>query len=298
MILVKLMGGLGNQMFQYACALAQAKRLEVDLLVDINFLKKNIVGVTKREYQLNQFKVSAGIAKTKELLLADAVDFSFFQKLIRKINPLPPELKLQNYHESSIVYDNRIQTIKNDTYLIGYFPSEKYFKDIRIELLQEFTLKKAFNSANQQVLKKINSTNAVALHIRRGDYVSDAKTNQFHGVCSLDYYQRAIKIMQKKNTNLTFFVFSDDADWVKQNLKAEGSFYFVNCNSPKQGFFDMMIMKQCKHFIIANSSFSWWAAWLSENPNKQIIAPEKWFSGAQEDKYSTKDLIPMTWQQI
>ena len=149
-----------------------------------------------------------------------------------------------------------------------------------------------FDEENQLILDKILETNSVSLHIRRGDYVSLDYVNKIHGVCALDYYKRAIEYITKRVNPPHFFLFSDDIDWVVENLKMEHPFTVVDINKGK-GWLDMNLMKQCKHNIIANSSFSWWGAWLNENPQKIIIAPEKWTARKQKC-----DIVPLGWVKL
>ena len=136
---------------------------------------------------------------------------------------------------------------------------------------------------------------SVCIHIRRGDYVEDIITNQFHGVCNLDYYYRSIEYIASKIKNPYFFVFSDDPLWVKQNLILKYPCDYIDQNFGKKDYEDMRVISKCKHNIIANSSFSWWGAWLNINPNKIVIAPKNWF---KSKAINTKDLIPESWFKI
>ena len=140
----------------------------------------------------------------------------------------------------------------------------------------------------------ISQTNSVSLHIRRGDYVSNQKTNQTHGTCDLDYYQRCITEIEKEVENPYFFVFSDEIEWVKENLKINHPAEYVDQNTGDKSYEDMRLMSQCKHNVIANSSFSWWGAWLNSYPDKIVFAPKRWFAS---DKHNTKDLIPEGWKK-
>lgn len=148
---------------------------------------------------------------------------------------------------------------------------------------------------NEQVAQNILSVNAVSLHVRRGDYVSNLTINQFHGTCSLEYYNQAIAQIAKKVETPHFFVFSDDPEWVKSNLKIDYSITIVDHNNADKNYEDIRLMSLCKHHIIANSSFSWWGAWLCRNPNKIVIAPLKWFN---DKSINTTDLIPDGWIKI
>jgi len=172
----------------------------------------------------------------------------------------------------------------------GFFQTEKYFSNIRNQILTDFTITKPLNKNNQQILEKIISTNSVSVHFRRGDYTKERVAKIF-GTCSENYYKKAIKIIQNKSEkNITLFIFSDDIKWVKNNIKFDNKTFFVDVNSGKQGIYDLILMKNCKHNIIANSSFSWWGAWLNENLNKIVIAPTPWMENTENN-----DLIPENW---
>ena len=184
--------------------------------------------------------------------------------------------------------------IKKDAYLQGYWQSEKYFYDIRDILLNELTLKFDPDRDNKKHLKDIINSESVSIHVRRGDYVKNPHTRAYHGICSLDYYKRALKKIGSLVENPKYYVFSDDPDWTKENLKIKGKVVFIINNSNKE-YEDLRLMRACKHNIIANSTFSWWGAWLGEYKNKIVIAPEKWFL-TKENNY--KDIVPDRWLKI
>ena len=146
------------------------------------------------------------------------------------------------------------------------------------------------------MLIKIKSANSIAIHIRRGDYINDVITSQYHGSCSLDYYLEAIKLLTSENKDSTLVFFSDDSDWVKKELNdLPYSKIIVGHNKDENSWKDMLLMSSCHHNIIANSSFSWWAAWLNENPEKKVIAPKEWFKTKDLD---TLTLLPEEWKKL
>ncbi len=151
------------------------------------------------------------------------------------------------------------------------------------------------NGRNKDIGEMIQSFKSVSLHIRRGDYVSNKVTNQVHGVCDLNYYSHAISYIAERISNTHLFVFSDDPEWAKGNLKTEIPTFFVDNNRADKDYEDLKLMRQCKHNIIANSSFSWWGAWLNQNAGKIVIAPKKWFN---DKSINTKDLIPEKWIRL
>jgi hypothetical protein len=197
--------------------------------------------------------------------------------------------------ERDLSFDPGVLRISGGVYLAGYWQSEKYFADVAELIRQEFTLKSEPDKLNQQVLDEIEVTNSVSLHIRRGDYVSDPVINQVHGVLGLDYYSRAVNFVAGRTTQPHFFVFSDDIAWAKENLRLSFPLSFVEHNVEDREYEDLRLMCHCKHHIIANSSFSWWGAWLNASPDKIVVSPEKWFSDLSLD---TKDLIPEHWVKI
>ena len=258
MIIVRVVGGLGNQMFQYAYARALSLA-GFDVKLDISKFKKYKL---HGGYQLDKFKI--------DLKIADS--FSIFSGKIGF---------KKNKKEKNLLFDKNFKSPKGNEYIKGYFQTEKYFLEIRETLLKEFSIHQEISKETESLAKKISTLkNTCSLHIRRGDYISDEKANKVHGTCNLDYYQRAIQIINKKYDNVTFYIFSDDISWTKKNLKAE-KVVFVDIKSiPHE---DMYLMSLCKHNITANSSFSWWGAWLNKNEKKTIIAPKQWFVEKQNE---------------
>lgn len=283
-ICVKLMGGLGNQMFQYAIAAAVAARNQAKVYVDRSFLEKQSDGsYTQRHYALSELRCqpnAAGCLLRKELQLAQK--YPSLPKLLPFI-PVP-------FSEESPQFQKRVSEIRRSVLFIGYWQSEKYFQDYRPNLLREFAPRHRLSNEAQVIRHLIEqSPESVSIHVRRGDYVKLASAAAYHGVASLEYYQKAIDLIHARTIKPSFFLFSDDPDWVAANLKVSNS-HLVKYLTEIE---DLTLMKICKHNIIANSSFSWWAAWLNNNPGKIVIAPKKWFS---HDK--NPDLIPSSWIQI
>lgn len=174
-----------------------------------------------------------------------------------------------------------------------YYQNEKYFIDIADEIKKEFVLKNDFSAKAKEYLQRIENSNSVSLHIRRGDYVANKKINAYHGVCGLDYYNEAMKIIKEKINNPIFFVFSDDIHWAEENLKGT-EFVFVSCPEIED-VEELILMSKCKHNIIANSSFSWWGAWLNKNPEKIVIAPKRWFNDKKAEQIN---IAPANWLRI
>lgn len=260
MIIVELAGGLGNQMFQYA----YSRSLSIKARTSFKYFFFHHLGNVNRQYELGVFNLKG-----------------------TRINGLFPELVLiifRHFHMNS------------PSIISGYWQSEKYFSDYEKEIREEFRFVKPLDKKNLNILKRIEKTNSVSIHIRRGDYASDKRTNQFHGVCTLSYYQKAISYIKRRTANPKFFIFSDEPEWVKDHLKIDCA-TFIDRNKGYKSYIDMQLMSFCKHNIIANSSFSWWGAWLNSNPDKIVIAPKKWFENNEAQKNS-KDILPRAWIKI
>ena len=279
MKVVQLSGGLGNQMFQYAFG-----RLIGADAYDVSWFErsKDNKNITPREYELGAFVCSPKILSPKQV------------KRIINNNKL---LRLFGIKTGLRVIEEKTENIYNADLLkqknglfVGYFQCAKYYDEIRADLLRDFVLKRKPGKKNQDMLKLINSENSVSLHVRRGDYVKLAKV---HGLCDLDYYKKSINYIAHKIKDPHFFVFSDDVNWVKKNLEIKYPYTVIDFNHGKDSIWDMILMKNCKHNIIANSSFSWWGAWLNENKNKIVIAPKCWFANGAKT-----DIVPTKWKRI
>ncbi len=263
MIITKISDGFGNQMFMYATAYALAKRLDAELMLDISYLDTN----TFREYELDKLNIVYDKCFSTRCL-----KFYPLKVLARRFFHGMIKLKYGFYHERKpYFYDPNFNEIKDNTYLFGYWQTEKYFKAYRKELLQMFTPKYALSEDSKQYIMQVQRCNSVAIHIRRGDYVK-------LGIClDSDYYHNSIKFIEEKlkSDNIIYFVFSDDLEFAKSMLEPSShrKLEFVKCSSNNATLDDFFIMKSCKHIIMANSSFSWWAAWLNDNPDKIVLYP-------------------------
>jgi len=285
MIVVKLIGGLGNQLFQYAIGRQISLYHEVKLKVDIGDLldrtpRKNF---TFRDFELEHFNCKIETITRTELLF-----FKWIHWLLSKIG-------LNNFYwkETNFNYDDRfLSSSCKSMYLEGFWQSEKYFSSIRHIILNDLKIIKGLSEYTQLWELRIKESTSISVHIRRGDYIYNISANEFHGICSLEYYYNCIKIINAKFKNCSFFFFSDDIEWVKIKFSNLENAHFITSNSNKE---DLYLMSLCKHNIIANSSFSWWGAWLNTNENKLVFAPKKWFN---DDSIDTSDLIPNSWKRI
>ncbi len=290
MVLTKLIGGLGNQLFQYAAGRNLSVKLQSELKIDHSFLESETKGeYTKRHYELGMFNCIQTRASEEEIKA-----ISHLQKtdLLSKLKNIFLPNGTTIFTEKEFTYTSQIEKLSGDIYLNGYWQSEKYFAVIREILLKEFSLKQPLCKEGEIFKNKILSDNqSVSIHFRRGDYVHLTSAGAFHGTTELDYYHSAIAILKTKITTSSFYIFSDDIKWVKENFKIDKATYVEGLKSHE----DLELMKNCKHNITANSSFSWWAAWLNTNSEKIIIAPKQWF---KDKNINTNDLIPSNWLRI
>lgn len=286
MIIVRIIGGLGNQLFQYAMGRNLAIKNNTLLKLDLTLYERYKL----HAYSLDAFNIKAEIASAKE---------------IRKYCPNKLTLKLHDLtnHQFSSLFVNRkffkerhfhfdpnLLNAK-EGYFLGYWQSEKYFYEIRDTLLKDLSLRNGLCEKSLDLTEKIKTTNAVSVHIRRADF----ETNALHGVCSVEYYQQAVDKITKGVVDPHFFIFSNDMQWAKKHLNIDAPHTFVFHNTSSRNFEDLILMSLCKHFIIANSTFSWWGAWLSENKEKKVLYPRNWFN---DRSINTEDLFPNLWTKI
>ena len=295
MIIVKLQGGLGNQMFQYAISRKLSLLNETELKLDLSFLLDRTPrpNFTYRDYNLNIFNLNIEFATQKEIKpFVSYLD----SRIKRKIYTYLFLGRNNKYiDEKQFTCDPDILKLTGNLYLDGYWQTEKYFSDIKNILCNDFTIKIPQDKKNQEMTKIIKNTNSVSLHIRRGDYIENKQIYNVHGICDLGYYYSCINLFLKKLKNPHFFIFSDDHQWAKENLKLDCPMIFIDYNDASKNYEDLRLMSQCRHNIIANSTFSWWGAWLNQNPDKIVYAPQKWFSDSSRN---TKDLIPDQWIKL
>ncbi len=287
MIITQLNGGLGNQMFQYATARCIAEKACCSLLLDISVLSEKYESKTYRNYGLNVFNIKADIANSNICKIAKRAESKYLKYLNFFFFP-----KLRIIKESGFAYEPFNIEPGENIYLKGYWQSEKYFSDIREIILKEFLPKNEVTGKNKDMNEIISSVNSVSVHVRRGDYVANPITNRVHGVCDTEYYNKAMHHIESKVENPHYFIFSDDIPWCKENISSQNQLTFVDINTGEKAYEDLRLMSFCKHNIIANSSFSWWGAWLNANPKKIVIAPKKWFNDSSRE---TKDLFPDSW---
>jgi hypothetical protein len=283
------MGGLGNQMFQYATAKSLSIKFNRTLKLDLSWFSQQKL----RNYQIGVFNIADKHCSNFEKHLFYPNN-DLILKVIKKILEKMNFLKVFNEYKTER-FRSDIYHVPKFTYLNGYFQSQKYFIEHEDFIRSIYKFPESKNFEINKFVNQINSKNSVSIHIRRGDYITNNETSKVHGNLGLKYYNTAINHILKNENNPHFFIFSDDIEWVRTNFKIDQSYTYVVLSPGVPDHEEMRLMSICKNNIIANSSFSWWGAWLNDNPDKIVIAPKKWFS---DPKRSSTDLIPENWIRI
>lgn len=279
MIISRLRGRLGNQMFQYAAARALAHRLSVPVALDSREAQKRGEGVLTRVFDLPHVAPSH---------LPPARKGAPLRYMLWWYAGLSPRLR----RERGLGFNPEFEIWSDDSYLHGYWQSERYFKEIADQIRADFTFPDFEDSENRDMAARIAEATSVSLHVRRGDYVSLAA----HVLCDQTYYDAALSaILEKVSGSVRVFVFSDDPDWAKANLPLPCEKIVVDFNGSERDYEDLRLMSLCDHNIIANSSFSWWGAWLNANPDKQVAGPVRWFG---DPALNNPDILPGGWMRI
>lgn len=290
-VCVEIVGGLANQMFQYATGRSLALHLSCPLKLDLSTFQT----YADWPYQLDIFDIDAEVVSQEEL-----------RQFVRKKTKL--EWQVERYilrrrdaarwegvfDERGFGFDPELYAQTPPIFLRGYWQSPKYFAHQREELLRIFTPKTPLSPNARETMRQIAGGTAVSIHVRRGDYVRRADVAQVHGTCSLDYYRRAVGLIRRLYADARFYVFSDDPQYVRDSFDFCPNYSLVGGNDDKPHE-DMLLMSRCRHHIIANSSFSWWGAWLNRQPDKTVIAPRRWFSDEKLHRTFTYDLYPEEW---
>lgn len=291
MIIVKLQGGLGNQLFQYAFGKAMAYKHGVPLVLDASLYSlKNFGSDTPREYKLDNFNIEAEVRHEPADFLGKILSRPYLKKVLsyfEKVGLKPwghfvkehgMEFKEQPYYPPT-------------TYYLGFFQSEKYFKAYTQDIRKQFTLAKPVSNEFSRLESKIKEGESVSIHIRRGDFLTHPGSLKHVGFADLSYFERAINYVEKEKPNCRFFVFSDDIQWAKKNIKTKSPITFIS-HPNLTDCEELILLSMCKHDIISNSTFSWWGAWLNQNPDKIVIRPKRWFNNPA---LSSDDLLPPDW---
>lgn len=291
-ITAQIQGGLGNQLFQYATAKALSIRLKGHFHLDISWFSHRWEDVTPRHFLLPELKVDYQLITPSQTIQSP----KRWRRIAQQFLPLNPYV----LKDRPFRFNSDLNTFKpytsQDIYLMGYWQSYHYFNAIRDLLIKEIRPANALSDHYQGYLEKILNRPSAMVHVRRGDYLHLPVAAKIHGFLGLDYYQKGFNLLLATDPNTHFFVFSDDLKWAKDHLPRQDNIYFVESidekNAPVQ---ELFLMSQCQKHLIANSSLSWWGAWLSESATPMVIAPKHWIN--DRDK-NWDDLLPKHWHKL
>ncbi|MSU54266.1 MAG: alpha-1,2-fucosyltransferase [Candidatus Staskawiczbacteria bacterium] len=295
MIIVRLSGGMGNQMFQYAIGRKLALQYGVELKLDTSFLLDRTPRLTKRnsifrDYDLDVFNISAQIARRSEIPPMFRMYFSGKTRLI--LDFIRRRFIFNPGKEKFSSFDGRIFSVGPQAYLEGYWQSPKYFADIEGIIKKDFTLKAPLSHKAQVLFEQIQSHNSVCINVRRGDFVNSS----FHRTFGQDYYQKGVNKIKESSPIDKIYIFSDDIEWCRNNLSFPFPCMIVGHEYAGSKFEEyLFLMSACKYFVIPNSSFAWWAAWFCDNKTKQVITPRQW---SQDQSVNKNDIVPKEWITI
>lgn len=272
MIIINLTGGLGNQMFQYAFG----RYLAIKHDTELKYHFTNALFNTQRTFALDVFNIQGSSATKQDLYLLGIAQNRYINRVLYLLDDRY-HLQLNKHiitQHAPYKFDNSLRNTPDNRYVQGYFADERYFKEIEDVLRNEFTPKKQLDEKNINIIEAIKKENSVSVHVRRGDYITN-KTNALSiGFVGIDYYVNSINTIKKTISNPSFYVFSDDIQWCKENLTPLAhKITFIDHNKGSSSYKDLLLMSACKHSIIANSTFSWWGGWLNQNINKIVIHP-------------------------
>jgi hypothetical protein len=285
-VVARLSGGLGNQLFQYAAGRSLAIRLDTELVLDLSWFG----GQRKRKFALSPFRIHA-----RKRFIGSSMPVWGRALVSRSFRYWAPHIAgVPIWREPHFHYADAFSALTRPVYLVGYWQSDRYFREIRADLIKDLSLRDALPSASDAIRQSMRSCDAICVHVRRGDYLTDPAAVKTHGVCSVDYYGKSIREICQGLDRPHCFIFSDDPAWVRTSMHVDCPMTVVDVNGPDDAHLDLALMAACDHFVIANSSLSWWGAWLGNSPGKRVIAPARWF--LTPDK-NTTDLLPASWRR-
>jgi Glycosyl transferase family 11 len=289
MVISKITSGLGNQLFQYALGRQLAAQAGTSLWFDLRYFHQDYDTDTPRRFKLDRFSI--------DYKLLDSSPWLYASKATRLLPKRSLRPLIDTRYEVDFHFDPAIiRPAAPFTILWGFWQSEQYFAESTVQIRQELTFNRPLGDTFLNYQKQIaQATTPISVHIRRGDYVTHPEFSQSFGFVGLDYYYNAISRLTAQFPNATLFLFSDDPDWVRANIHTEQPHVLVANSGLDADLDDLQLMSLCHHHVIANSSFSWWGAWLNPRPDKQVIAPQRWFANKPWD---TKDLVPPSWIRL
>ncbi len=303
MIITSLTGGLGNQMFQYAAGLALAEHRRTVLKLDVSWFRADPGYEAHNRYALSCFNITEQFATQEEI---DRVRGVRLTRTERWSVALAQALRLKQYATRHAAPGNWHQPPTfahypafleqpDPTYLNGMFQSEKFFANVADLLRLHFTFRYPVNAEVSALAARIRSGPSAAMHFRRGDYSRNATFSREIGVLDLAYYHRAAGLLRERSPEAKLYIFSDDIEAVAREFTPPGPHEFVRCIKPVHAYEKIRLMSLCDHLAIANSTFSWWAAWLNPSPTKLVLAPEPWLDQSPHD---ASDVVPANWTRL
>jgi Glycosyl transferase family 11 len=292
-IITQIQGGLGNQLFQYATGRALAEQYRSDLILDIDWYQNTYQDVTPRSFELSKFAIKASVADSYPRVPR----LSRLRKTLQSLLPLQPFILQEKKHYTFDGCVNQLSLFKDQhLYLRGYWQSYKYFEKIQNLLRLELTPNQGLDSAYGSYFDQISRAGSTMLHVRRGDYIHLAAASKVHQVVDINYYQAAMQKAFSMQENIQFFVFSDDLPWAKANLPFQEKLTFIEgAQTHDDVIQELSLMRACQNHIIANSSLSWWGAWLKDREDGFVIAPSRWINDASA---GVNDLLPPQWLRL
>lgn len=280
MIIIKIYGGLGNQLFQYALYekfRSMGRETYADLGCISGLREENVRPDQRMQLEnvkngMKNLGIHVKQAKAADIARLSDIRMNFVSRVRRKICPSGKHVR-----EGRLAGTFQPQILElADAYVEGYWQSERYFMDIRDCILRKIHFEQCMDVQNRKLLETVRSSNSVSIHVRRGDYTSRDLRKLYGGICTAEYYKKAIRLIAERVENPKFIFFSNDMDWVRKKFGMKQAVY-ADWNHGESDYYDMYLMSQCRHNVVANSSFSWWGAWLNENSNKIVISPARWF---------------------
>ncbi|MDA1194385.1 MAG: alpha-1,2-fucosyltransferase [Planctomycetota bacterium] len=297
MIVVRILGGLGNQMFQYAFGRCLSARRGEPLRLDTSAYATYAL----HGYALDQLALDPVLATAEDVRALTAVTPGFPENVIPR-RLLPRFLRRGRRYAPTHIrevegfrFDPSMLATPLPAYFDGYWQSALYFEPVADAIRADFAVRAPLAGRNAELAEAVVGDDAVSIHVRRGDYANDENTRAVHGLCSLDYYRVAVEYIQTHVPAPRWFVFSDDPAWAAEHLKLPGTVVGVDHNGAAHAAEDLRLMSRCRHHVIANSSFSWWGAWLDPRPDKIVVAPRRWMA---DPTRACPDVCPPTWVRL
>jgi len=287
MIAVRLCGGLGNQLFQYAAGRTLSLLHDTDLVIDTSWYDSIPFGDTPRSMYLDRLRVVARRPSSGEAL-------RFRLHNGRVVGRLPIPRSMRQVRERSFGFDYSVLEAGDNSYLYGYWQSYRYFESHGGLIAAEVVSRDSPSGRYSTLVSEVLERESVSVHVRRGDYVANPNAARVHGLCSPDYYARALQVVRMRLKDPLYCIFSDDIEWARDNIHVPGDVRHIGDTQYDTTVEDMNLMAHCHHHVIANSSFSWWGAWLGSARGGNVFAPAQWFTDGRD----SSDLCPPSWVRL